>query len=83
MPAKGFAGSHVVIRSQGQREVPDSVLQAAARLAALHSKAKAERRVEVSMTQVKNVRKPRGAPAGLVNVRDTDTLTVELTEGDA
>ena len=83
MHTKDYAGSHVVIRTRGQERIPDAVLQSAARLAALHSKAKSERRVEVTMTQVKNVRKPKGAPAGLVNVRETDTLTVELTEGEA
>ncbi|MFC2106251.1 NFACT RNA binding domain-containing protein, partial [Candidatus Bipolaricaulota bacterium] len=83
MHAKDYAGSHVVIRTRGQEHVPDAVLQSAARLAALHSKARSERRVEVTMTQVKNVRKPRGGPAGLVNVRKTDTLTVEVTEQEA
>ena len=82
MHAKDYAGSHVVIRARGQERIPDAVLQSAARLAALHSKAKSERRVEITMTQVKKVRKPKGAPAGLVNVRDTDTLTVELAEGE-
>jgi len=83
MHAKDYAGSHVVIRARGQERIPEAVIEAAARLAALHSKAKSERRVEITMTQVKKVRKPKGAPAGLVNVRDTDTLTVELEEGEA
>lgn len=83
MHAKDYAGSHVVVRARGQERIPEAVIQAAARLAALHSKAKSERRVEVTMTQVKKVRKPKGAPAGLVTVRDTDTLTVELQEGEA
>ncbi len=82
MHAKDYAGSHVVIRAKGQERIPEAVIQAAARLAALHSKAGSERRVEVTMTQVKRVRKPKGAPAGLVTVRDTDTLTVELQEGE-
>jgi len=83
MHVKDYAGSHVVIRAQGQQRIPDAVLRSAARLAALHSKAKSERRVEVTMTQVKKVRKPKGAPAGLVNVRDTDTLTIDLEGEDA
>lgn len=83
MHAKDYAGSHVVIRTRGQERIPDAVLQSAARLAALHSKAKSERRVEITLTHVKNVRKPKGAPVGLVNVRGTDTLTVELAEGEA
>lgn len=83
MHAKDYAGSHVVIRAHGQERVPAAVVQAAGRLAAQHSKARTERHVEITMTKVKNVRKPRGAPAGLVNVRDTDTLTIKLPEGEA
>lgn len=82
MHAKNYAGSHVIIRARGQDRVPDTVLQSAARLAALNSKAKTERYVEVTITRVKNVRKPKGAPAGLVSVRETDTLTVKLTQGE-
>ncbi len=81
MHANDYAGSHVVIRSRGQQRIPDEVIQAAARLAVLHSKAKSERRAEVTMTQVKHVRKPKGAPAGLVTVQDTVTLTVNMEEG--
>ncbi len=83
MHAKDYAGSHVVIRARGSESLPDAVIQEAARLAARYSKAEGERRVEVTMTRVKNVRKPKGAPAGLVNVRDTDTLTVELEEKES
>ena len=83
MHAKDFAGSHVVVRTRRGEIVPDGVLEAAARLAALHSKAKTERWVDVSMTEVRHVRKPKGAPAGLVNVRAADTLTVELRKGDS
>jgi predicted ribosome quality control (RQC) complex YloA/Tae2 family protein len=82
MHAKDYAGSHVIIRARGQGRIPETVIQAAARLAALHSKARSERRVEVTIALVKNVRKPKGAPAGLVSVRDTDTLTVELERGE-
>jgi len=78
--AKGFAGSHVVIRRGGRQEIPDTVVQQAARLAAQHSKARGERRVEVLMTVVKHVRKPKGAAPGLANVMKGDTLIVELQE---
>ena len=83
MHVKDFAGSHLVIRTRSGEPVPDQVLEAAARLAAQHSKAKDERRAQVSVTEVRHVRKPRGAPAGLVNVRTADTLTVELRKGDS
>ncbi|HDS29391.1 MAG TPA: DUF814 domain-containing protein, partial [Candidatus Acetothermia bacterium] len=80
--AKDFAGSHVVVRKGGHMHIPDHVVQAAAKLAARHSKAASEGRVEVTFTQVKHVRKPRGAPPGLASVRVSDTLTVDLEEGD-
>jgi len=83
MHAKGVAGSHVVIRSGGRRAIPASVQEAAARLAARHSKARTERRVEVLVARIRDVRKPKGAPPGLVNVRTADTLTVDLEGNDS
>jgi predicted ribosome quality control (RQC) complex YloA/Tae2 family protein len=80
---QGHAGSHVVVRSQGRTQVPPHVVRAAARLAVQYSKARTEKRAQVIVTRVKNVRKPKGAPSGLVNVRDADTLTVDLVEGEA
>lgn len=77
MHARGVAGSHVIVRRGGRGGIPRSVLVEAARLAARYSKAKGERRVEVSMAAVKHVRKPKRAPAGLVIVDHEDTLTVD------
>jgi len=76
--AKGFAGSHVIVKRGGLKEIPEAVLQRAARLAAEHSKARGERRVQVVVTEAKYVRKPRGGAPGLANVLKGDTLTVEL-----
>ncbi|HHE51873.1 MAG TPA: DUF814 domain-containing protein, partial [Candidatus Acetothermia bacterium] len=75
--ARGVPGSHVVIRRHGATEVPQEVIVAAARLAARHSKARHEPRVEVSVTEVKHVHKPKGAPPGLVILAREDTLTVD------
>ena len=72
------AGSHVIVRRGGSREVPQTVVVEAARLAARHSKRGGERRAEVVVTEVKHVRKPKGAPDGLAIVRNQDTLTVDL-----
>jgi len=72
------AGSHVVVRRRGAHEIPRSVVVEAARLAAQHSKHKSERKAEVVVTEVRNVRKPKGAPDGLAIVRNEDTLTVNL-----
>ncbi len=76
--AKGVAGSHVIVRRGGRREIPPSVVHEAARLAAAHSRARSERRVEVLVAEARHVRKPKGAAPGLVNVAVSDTLTVDL-----
>ena len=75
--ARGVPGSHVIVRRHGLADIPQEVIVAAARLAARHSKARREQRVEVSVAQVKHVHKPKGAPPGLVILAQEDTLTVE------
>jgi predicted ribosome quality control (RQC) complex YloA/Tae2 family protein len=74
--AHGFAGSHVVIRAPDDGgAVPRTVIERAASLAAWHSKARAARgKVAVHVARVADVSKPRGAPAGQVNVRRFDTV---------
>ena len=62
---KNIPGSHVIICNNG-REVPDSTLEEAARLAASHSKARGSSQVPVDYTAVKNVSKPQGAKPGRV-----------------
>jgi len=79
--ARGYPGSHVIVRRGGRREIPDDVIYEAAKLAAQRSKARGERRVEVAVAEVKHVRKPKGAPPGLVIVDNEDTLLVELDDG--
>lgn len=79
--AKGLPGSHVIVRQRGREAIPREVVEGAARLAARFSRAKGEKKVEVSVTPVKYVHKPKGAKAGLVIVAREDTLTVDLEEG--
>ena len=75
--ASGFAGSHVIIRSPEGGEVPRAVVERAARLAAFHSKAReAGGKVAVHVCRAANVRKPRGAPAGQVQIRRFDVVRV-------
>jgi len=75
--AKGLPGAHVIVRRRGRETIPPPVVEAAARLAARFSKGGEEKRVEVSVTPVKYVRKPKGAPPGLVILSQEDTLTVK------
>lgn len=63
--ARGLPGAHVLIKSGG-RKVPPAVLERAARLAAYYSKGRTARKVEVTYTEVKYLRKPKGAKPGAV-----------------
>ncbi len=62
---KDIPGSHVIVKTAG-KEVPDSTLEQAARLAAYYSKARQSSSVAVDYTERKNVRKPNGAKPGKV-----------------
>jgi predicted ribosome quality control (RQC) complex YloA/Tae2 family protein len=77
----GYSGSHVVIRSdddQLTKNDPETVLDAAL-LAAVNSKAAQSGRVSVSLTRCRNVRKPKGAKPGLVQISgDVTTINIDL-----
>lgn len=64
--AKGIPGSHVILRCQGQAELPDRVFEEAASLAAYYSKARDNEKVEIDYIQKKNVKKVAGAAPGFV-----------------
>jgi predicted ribosome quality control (RQC) complex YloA/Tae2 family protein len=66
--AGGTAGSHVVVRNPDRGEVPTAVVEVAAAAAAWYSKARGAPRVEVHICRASDVRKPRGAPPGLVEL---------------
>lgn len=76
--ARGVAGAHVLLRTQGHPErVPPQVLEAAARWAAWHSPARHSGLVPVDYTLRKYVHKPKGSPPGHVLYRHEKTLFVE------
>jgi predicted ribosome quality control (RQC) complex YloA/Tae2 family protein len=66
--AGGTPGSHVIIKNPERCPVPKSVVERAASFAAWYSKARAGGNVEVHYCKVSDVRKPRGAPAGMVQL---------------
>jgi len=74
----GPAGSHVVIRNPDDlAELPRPVLEAAASLAAWHSKARGSRgKVEVHVCRVADVSKPRGFSPGEVRLRRWSAVKV-------
>ncbi|MCK5235743.1 MAG: NFACT family protein [Deltaproteobacteria bacterium] len=78
--AKDVSGSHVIIKASG-RVISKKAIIEAARVAAFYSRAKEQSKVEVIVTDVKFVRKVKGAASGSVNVSEFDTVLVEPTLG--
>ena len=66
--AQGIPGSHVLVKRPAGKEVPPEVIEEAARLAVLHSKAKGSRNVPVFLAQARHVSKFKGARPGLVRI---------------
>ena len=76
--ARERPGAHVIVKGprKGERP-PDPVLLRAAQLAAYYSRGRGSAKVPVIVTQVKHLRKPKGAKPGLVLVmREEETLIV-------
>lgn len=68
--AQKIHGAHVIIVTEGEREIPDRTIEEAAVVAACNSAAGAGAvwgaKIPVDYTYVKNVRKPNGAKPGMV-----------------
>jgi predicted ribosome quality control (RQC) complex YloA/Tae2 family protein len=64
----GTPGSHVVVKNRGGQPLPRGVLERAAQLAAWYSKARGAAAASVHYCRAADVKKPRGAPAGLVEL---------------
>ncbi|MCX2739881.1 NFACT RNA binding domain-containing protein [Pontibacter anaerobius] len=75
--AKDVSGSHVVVKHQAGKTIPNTVLEKAAQLAAYYSKRKTDSLCPVIYTPKKWVRKPKGAPAGAVVVEREKVLLVK------
>lgn len=76
--ARDCAGPHVIVPLRQRRPVSEATLLDAATLAAHFSPLGREAQVDVSYTYVKNLRRPRNAPAGAVYVSDAKTVRVRL-----
>jgi predicted ribosome quality control (RQC) complex YloA/Tae2 family protein len=78
--ARGCAGSHVIIKSQTGKLIPQAVIEKAATLAAWYSKGKNDSLCPVIVTEKKYVRKAKGMAPGQVIVEKEKTLMVVPTE---
>lgn len=84
--AKGMPGSHVIVKTNGQK-LPDSTFEQAARLAAHYSKGRDQEKVEVDYVEKKQVKKVAGAKPGFVIYHtnysmliDTDISGIQAAE---
>ena len=75
----GMPGSHVILKSisDDADEPTRELREKAAAVAAYHSKARSAGNVSVSCTRAKFVGKPKGAHAGLVEIRQENNLKVK------
>ena len=76
--ARGYSGSHCVIKRQGKKEVPEKTIIWAAEQAASHSKAKNQTGVDVDVALRSDVKKVRGGKPGLVKIMRSRTVHVKL-----
>jgi predicted ribosome quality control (RQC) complex YloA/Tae2 family protein len=75
---RGTPGSHVIIPREKNAELPQELLIDAAHLAAHFSTVRGERLVEITHTERRYVRKPKGAPPGSVHVDREKTLLLRV-----
>ena len=71
---KNIPGSHVIIKSES---IDEATLEEAAITAAYYSQNKANSKVPVDYTQVKNLKKPNGAKPGMVIYYTNKTIYVD------
>ncbi len=79
--ARDLPGSHVVLRAHSgpdpEAEPDKKVLEAAAAIAAYHSKGRDGGTMGVSVVRGRDVRKPKGAKPGTVHIRNEQALRVK------
>ncbi len=73
---KDFAGSHVIVKTEG-KELPDRTYEEAAALAAYYSKGSDQDKVEVDYTLKKNLKKPPQQKPGFVIYHQNYSMTIK------
>jgi len=69
-------GSHLVVVTVDNTELPRETLERAAAIAAWYSKARGAPFVKVDWCRRSDVSKPKGAPAGMVELKRSKTVKV-------
>ncbi len=74
--AKQMPGSHVLVKTEGAKELPDSTYEEAARLAAYYSSGNTGSKVDIDYTERKNLKKPPKAKPGYVIYHTNYSMTI-------
>jgi len=74
---EGYPGSHVVLRTEGKADPPTKSVLEACELAIHFSKMKNAGSADVHVAPIKDVKKPKGAKAGLVYVRGGKSIRLK------
>jgi predicted ribosome quality control (RQC) complex YloA/Tae2 family protein len=80
---KNITGSHVILRTGGNPEVPEGTLLFAAQTAAFYSKARNSSQVPGDTVQARYVKKPNGSKPGMVIFTNNKTLFVKPINNDS
>lgn len=75
--AKGIPGSHVIVKNEGNGEIPDRTFEEAGKLAAHYSKSRGQDKVEIDYIQKKHVKKPSGGKPGFVVYYTNYSLVID------
>lgn len=75
--ARKMPGSHVIVKTEGVKELPDSTYEEAARLAAYYSSGRENPKVEIDYTERKNLKKPPKASPGFVIYHTNYSMVAE------
>ncbi len=73
-------GSHVVLRLEGRKDPDDEEVLDAAHLALHFSPLRGARKAAIHVARCKHVKKPKGAPPGLVTLSGGKTLQLRVEE---
>ncbi len=77
---KNIPGSHVIIKDDDMKKIPEQTLLEAASLASYYSKSRNSNKVPVDYTKAKYVKKPKGAKPGMVIYENNQTIYVTPEE---
>lgn len=75
--AKQTPGSHVIVKTEGNQDIPDRTYEEAARLAAYYSSARTSSKVDIDYTRRMNLKKTPGGAPGFVIYHTNYSMTIE------